>query len=558
MSNIIPAGHSVIESIANENVSHAFGLLGHANLSILDGFYDRKFPEFIGCRHEQGAILMADGYARASGKPGVCIATCGPGATNLATGIAQAYEAQSPVVTIAGGIPESYTFREGFQELDLVSILKPLTKFSGRLTDMERIPELMQHIFRIATNGKKGPVYLELPEDKLLNSQIDYEPVPPEEYRLVDTKPVGDAKAIELAINIMTKAKKPIVIAGGGVVSGNATDNTIKLAESLGAGLMTSYGRNDALPYDNPLFLGSLGRGGSIEAIEAIQECDVLIALGSRLSQMTGSMGDNKYIPKSTKIIQIEIDSKEIGRNYLVSAGILGDAHAVSAKFLEILKEKIKYTHKNQNWQDKIKELVAKRHARLNSEGQSTSSPIKPQKVYHELRKSMPKNSIYTLDAGAVCAMGYDRLDFTENKTFFSPLFLGSLGVGYPVAIGAKVARPNSPVMAIHGDGGYLFNSQELQTAVDYNINVITLIMNNNCWGGEKKIQDALFEGRHVGSYINNPRYDKYAEVFGAKGFYAETSDQISDAINEAINCNKPSIIEIPVDPEELGKDVKL
>ena len=222
------------------------------------------------------------------------------------------------------------------------------------------------------------------------------------------------------------------------------------------------------------------------------------------------------------------------------------------------MKEKIKYSHTNQNWQDKIKELVAKRHARLNSEGQSTSSPIKPQKVYHELRKSMPKNSIYTLDAGAVCAMGYDRLDFTENKTFFSPLFLGSLGVGYPVAIGAKVARPNSPVMAIHGDGGYLFNSQELQTAVDYNINVITLIMNNNCWGGEKKIQDALFEGRHVGSYINNPRYDKYAEVFGAKGFYAETSDQISEAINEAINCNKPSIIEIPVDPEELGTDVKL
>ena len=309
MSNIIPSGHSVVESIANENISHAFGLLGHANLSILDGFYDRKFPEFIGCRHEQGAILMADGYARASGKPGVCIATCGPGATNLATGIAQAYEAQSPVVTIAGGIPESYSFREGFQELDLVSILKPLTKFSGRLTDMERIPELMQHIFRIATNGKKGPVYLELPEDKLLNSQIDYQPLPPEEYRLIDPKPEGDAKAIELAINIMTKAKKPIVIAGGGVVWGNATDNTIKLAESLGAGLMTSYGRNDALPYDNPLFLGSLGRGGAIEAIEAIQECDVLIALGSRLSQMTGSMGDNKYIPKSTKIIQIEIDS---------------------------------------------------------------------------------------------------------------------------------------------------------------------------------------------------------------------------------------------------------
>ena len=558
MSIKIPAGHSVVESIANENISHAFGLLGHANLSILDGFYDRISPKFIGCRHEQGAVLMADGYARASGKPGVCIATCGPGSTNLATGIAQAYEAQSPVITIAGGIPESYTFREGFQELDLVSILKPLTKFSGRLTDMDRIPELMQHIFRLATNGKKGPVYLELPEDKLLNKEIYYEQLPPEEYRLIDPKSEGDAKAIEIAINIMTKAKNPMVMAGGGVVWGNATVNAIKLAESLGAGLITSYGRNDALPYNNPYFLGSLGRGGAIEAMQAIQECDVLIALGSRLSQMTGSMGDSKYIPKSTKIIQIEIDAKEIGRNYPVSAGILGDADAVTAKFLEILNEKISHEHKNQNWQDKIKELVAKRHARLNREGQSTSSPIKPQKVYHEIRKSMPKNSIYTLDAGAVCAMGYDRLDFTENRTFFSPLFLGSLGVGYPVAIGAKVAKPNSPVMAIHGDGGYLFNSQELQTAVDYNINVITLIMNNNCWGGEKKIQDALFEGRNVGSYINNPRYDKYAEVFGAKGFYAETSDQISEAINEAINCNKPSIIEIPVDPEELGGDVKL
>lgn len=555
----MPAGHAVIEATITEGVTDVFSLLGHANLAIIDGLYGRKDIRYIGIRHEQAGALMADGYARASGKPGVFISTCGPGTTNVVTAAAAAQVAQSPLVIVGGGTPEEYAFRDAFQELDLVSLLKPVTKFAGRLTVAERIPEMMRHIFRVATSGKKGPVFLELPEDKTAaGSTADYDEMPPSRYRLVDARPEGDTVSIQAAVQTLLNAKRPVLLAGGGVVWGEGSKAAVQLADLIGAALVTSYARNDALPNDHPRFLGALGRAGAPEAVEAVQQADVLLALGTRLAHMTGFF-DYRYINPDTKIIQVEIDPNEIGRNYPIEVGILGDARAVTIRILESIENRgINTTKAKSEWEEKAITLSAQRHARLETEAHNNSMPVKPQRVYGELRKIMPKDTIYTLDAGACSAMGYDRLRFSEPKTFFSPLYIGSLGVGLPIAMGAKVARPNKTVVSINGDGGYLFNSQELQTAVEYGINVVSVIMNNNSWGGEKNIQDALFDGRLVGADMTNPRYDKYAEVFGAKGFYAEYPDQIAEALNEAISCGKPAIVEIPVDPTELGGDIKL
>ena len=554
----VPAGHAVIEAAVAEGVTDIFSLLGHANLAIIDGFYGREDVRYIGVRHEQAGALMADGYARASGRPGVFIATCGPGTTNVVTAAAAAQAAQSPLVIVGGGTPEEYAFRDAFQEFDLVSLLRPVTKFAGRLTVAERIPEMMRHLFRVATSGKKGPVFLELPEDQTAaGSTAEVDDIPPNRYRLVDPRPEGDSASIQAAAATLKGARRPVLLAGGGVVWGEGTKAAVDLADLLGAALVTSYARNDALPNDHPRFLGALGRAGAPEAVEAVRDADVLLALGTRLAHMTGFF-DDRYVQASTRIIQVEIDASEIGRNYPVEVGILGDARAVAVRLLETLRQQIDGTGRNQDWQRTTVELAARRRARLETEAHNDSLPVKPQRVYGELRKAMPPDAIYTLDAGAVSAMAYDRLHFTEPKTFFSPLYIGSLGVGLPLAMGAKVARPDKAVLSINGDGGFLFNSQELQTAIEYGINVVAVVMNNNSWGGEKNIQAALFDGRIVGADISNPRYDKYAEVFGAKGFYAEHPDQIADALKEALSCGKPAVVEIPVDPTELGGDVKM
>ena len=554
----VPAGHAVIEAAVAEGVTDIFSLLGHANLAIIDGFYGREDVRYIGVRHEQAGALMADGYARASGLPGVFISTCGPGTTNVITAAAAAQAAQSPLVIVGGGTPEEYAFRNAFQEFDLVSLLKPVTKFAGRLTIPERIPEMMRHVFRVATSGKKGPVFLELPEDKTAaGSTAEVDNMPPRSYRLVDPRPEGDSASIQAAAATLKDAKRPVLLAGGGVVWGEGTEAAVELADLLGAALVTSYARNDALPNDHPRFLGALGRAGAQEAVEAVQNADVLLALGTRLAHMTGFF-DDRYINAETRIVQVEIDPNEIGRNYPVEVGILGDARAVAVRLLETLQQQLEDGERNADWQKTATDLSGRRRARLETEAQNDSIPVTPQRVYGEMRKAMPPDAIYTLDAGAVSAMGYDRLHFTEPKTFFSPLYIGSLGVGLPIAMGAKVARPDKAVVSINGDGGFLFNGQELQTAIEYGINVVTVIMNNNSWGGEKNIQDALFDGRLVGADISNPRYDKYAEVFGAKGFYAEHPDQIADALKEALSCGKPAIVEVPVDPTELGGDVKL
>ena len=545
----INSGQAVIELLKAEQVRHIFGIVGSTFLDVLDVLYDDKSVEYINVRHEQGAAFMADGLARVTGTPAVCLVTSGPGATNLLTGIASAYVGHSPVVAIAGGPAFGHYYKDAFQELDLLSMFKPVTKLAIQVNKPERIPEILHYALRSAMTGRKGPVFIDIPRDVLNNHVLQTEIAPPGTYR-PDYPQLPHPEGIREAVRLLQQAERPLMLVGGGVTWAGANDLAVRLSEQYVLPMITAYGRNDAIPNTHQLYIGPLGRAGSPEAAAACRRADLLLVVGSRLGNFT-TYYDQRYIQPGTRLVQIDIDSRDIGRTYPVALGIQADAGEALAALLEGLSQ-APVPATRAAWQQEAEVLRTQRQTRLQAEANLSTLPLKPQRVYVELRRVLPPETIVTLDAGAAPAYGYDRLHFSHPRTFLTPLDLGGLGFAFPVALGAKLGRPQSPVLAIHGDGGFLMNAQELETAVRHHINVVTLVMNNNCWGSEKAYQKHFYNQRYVGADIGNPRYDKYADLFGAKGYYVEYADQIGDAVQEALQCDKPAVIEIPIDPDEF------
>lgn len=555
MTQRFKAGEAVIELLRQEGVSHIFGIVGSSFLDILDPLYDRDDLRFVGVRHEQGAALMADGFSRISGAPSVCLATNGPGVLNLTYGIGSAYVAHSPVVVLAPSASRRDQYRNSTQEFDQVALFKPITKAAFPINRIDRLPDALRHAFRVATSGKMGPVLLDIPRDLLPGAEVELELLPPDAYRPGQTRARGDLARIQRAADLLAAASRPVILAGGGVQWSNAAPAVCQLAELTGAAIVTSYGRADAVPSHHPNFLGHLGRLGSAEGIEATREADVILAVGTRLGQST-TFYDHRYIPAAARIIQIEIDPEEIGRNYPVAVGIEGDANAVSEALLSELRQR--EPRINPQWAEEIRAWTARRAERLRNEERLAGLPMKPQRVYAELRKVMPQDAIIALDAGLAPNIGQDRLDFRQPRSLMTSLDLGGLGFSFPAALGAQFAAPRRPVINFNGDGGFLFNAQEFATAVEYNLPVVTIIMNNGSWGSEKAYQRYAFNERYVGADTLNPRYDRFAELFGGAGYYIERPQDVGNALLEALNANKPSIIEIPIDPDELPRPARL
>jgi thiamine pyrophosphate-dependent acetolactate synthase large subunit-like protein len=549
------AGEAVVESLRQEGVSKIFGIVGSSFLDILDPLYDRDDIEFVGVRHEQGAALMADGFSRISGAPSVCLATNGPGVLNLTYGIASAYVAHSPVVVLAPSASREHQYRDSTQEFDQVSLFRPITKASFQVNAIDRLPDALRQAFRVATSGKMGPVLVDIPRDLLPGSEVELELLTPDAYRTGQTRSRGDRNLIDRAASALLSAQRPVILAGGGVEWSMASGEAARLADILGAAIVTSYGRADAVPSDHPNFLGHLGRLGSPEGIEAVRRADVILAAGTRLGQST-TFYDHRYIPADARIIQIEIDPKEIGRNYPVEVGIEGDVKAVLEDLIERVREV--EPRPNQEWVSEIQDWAARRKERLEDEGRLSTMSLKPQRVYAELRKVMPRDVIVALDAGLAPNFGQDRLNFYQPRSLLMALDLGGLGFSFPASLGAKFAAPDRPVVNFNGDGGFLFNAQEFETAVRYGLKVVSVILNNNCWGSEKAYQRYAFNERYVGADTSNPRYDKYAELFGGAGFYVERPEDIGNAFLEALKADGPSIIEIPIDPDEMPRPARL
>lgn len=546
----LTGGQAVVESLKVENVRHVFGLIGSAAMEVFDALYDAEEIQFIGVRDERTGCHMADGYARASGNAGVILAgQNGPGATNLATGLAQAKAAFSPVVAVAGALSSEHVYRDAFQEVDQQSLFAPITKRAWTVGQTSRVPEIFREAFRLAMTPRCGPVIVNLPRDVLANTAEFPKFQKPQHYRSTSV-PRGNKGDIKRAAALLCDAEKPVIVAGGGIKNTCGHQEAIALAEELNAPIATSPGHGDAIPFEHPLNAGQMGPRGNPVASQLVQQADVILALGTRLGfNSTFFSYDN--INENAKIIQVEQEPTAIGRYFPVEIGIWADAPAVAQQLREAISQ-IQLKAKAQQWTEAFKSERRKYLETRDEQVVSEVHPIQPSGLFQALRKVLPKDSVITLDAGTLCLQATDALNYYQPRSLFTPLDFGLIGFSFACGLGAKLAKADRPVISLMGDGGFGMTLSELSTAVTYQINTVTLVLNNQCWGAEKAYQRDFFNQRYIGADIHSPPFDKIAELYGAVGMRVERTSEISDAVLAALNCDKPAVVDIAVDPEAL------
>ena len=546
----LTGGQAAVEALKAESVEHVFGLIGSATMEMFDALYDAREINFIGVHDERTGTHMADGYARASGNAGVILAgQNGPGATNLVTGLAQAAAAFSPVVSIAGALSSAHLYRDAFQEVDQQALFTPITKKTWTATSAERVPEMFREAFRVAMTPRRGPVQLNLPRDVLSATAEFPEFQTPATYRS-QSVPAGAQSAIDQAAALLANAARPVIIAGGGIKNTSGHAQALALAETLNAPVVTSPGHGDAVPFGHPLNAGQMGPRGNEVASRLVREADVILALGTRIGfNATFYSYDN--INKDAKIIHVELEPTAIGRHFPVEIGIWADAPTAAVQLqraISTLQTRAEVAKWTSDFQAERGAYLAKRDATALVDAVS----IHPSGLFKTLRDVLPKNTAITMDAGTLCLQATDALNYWEPRSLFTPLDFGLVGFSFACGLGVKIAQPDRPVVSLMGDGGFGMTVSELSTAVDHGINTVTVVMNNKCWGAEKAYQRDFFGGRYIGADISSPPFDKLAELYGAAGFRADTLPQMAAAIEAALACGKPAVIDVAVDPTAL------
>ena len=547
-STKLKGGQAAVQALKRERTRHVFGLIGSATMEMFDALYHEKDIKFIGVRDERTGAHMADGYARASNRPGVILAgQNGPGATNLVTGIAQAAAAFSPVVSIAGFISTKDKIQDAFQGIDQQSLFKPITKKTWTISKAKKIPKIFSKAFSLAMSPRRGPVQLNLPRNILSETAKLNINKNEKSYETIDTTK-GKKSDIKKAVKIVNSATKPVIIAGGGIKYAGNYKEVIKLAELINAPIVTAAGHGDAIPFNHKLNAGQMGPRGNPVASRLMKEADVIIALGTRLG-FNSTFFSYENLNKKAKIIQIELEHKMLGRYFPVSVGICADASTATKQLCNEIKIN-KLSGEIDNW---TKKYLNERTNYLQARDKIIEKfPIQPAALFKQLRNVLPKNSAITLDAGTLCLQATDALKYYDPPSLFTPLDFGLVGFSFACGLGVKVARPDKTVVSLMGDGGFGMTVSELSTAVNYGINTITIVMNNQSWGAEKAYQKDFFGKRYIGADISSPPFDKVAHLYGAKGFKVERSSEIGEAVKAALKCNKPAIIDVAIDPKAL------
>jgi len=492
---------------------------------------------------------MADGYARASGKAGVFIAgQNGPGVTNLVTGLAQAKAALSPVIAIAGSLSSAHQYRDAFQEVDQTSLLSTVTKRSVLVPSTDRIAELMRDGFRTAITPKQGPVALNIPRDVLSKSVAQVDDYLPK-GRQYDFICGASATSIENAARIVSKAKSPLILVGGGVKNGRQSKSVEKLATLLHVPVAMSPGHGDAVSCDFDLYAGQVGPRGNVVASNLMKTADVILAIGTRIGFNTTFYSYDNINPNA-KIIQVELDPLAIGRFFPVELGIYADSGEFISSLIHALagyqpsKEVTSWTN---DFLVKRKQFLSERESYS-----STSALIQPAQLYRSIRHLAPKDAAYTMDAGTLCLQATDNLNYAQPPSLFTPLDFGLVGFSYACGLGVKLACPERTVISLMGDGGFGMTSSELGTAAQYQIKSICIVMNNGCWGAEKAYQKDFFDKRYMGADVPNPPYDKLAELWGVRGYKASSIKEFENVFSDALSADAPAVIDVSVDPDAL------
>ena len=535
----------LVESLIREKAEVVFGYPGGVLLGIFDVLFDSDI-RFVLTRHEQGAAHMADGYARSTGKVGVCLATSGPGATNLVTGIATAYMDSVPMVALTGQVPTAMIGGDAFQEADIVGITRPITKHSYLLKDAREVARAVKEAFHIASTGRPGPVLIDLPKD-VMSAICEY--VEPNGVDLPGYKPKydGNPKQIERALHEIEKAARPVIYAGGGVIISGASDELKKFAESQRIPVTTTLLGMGGFPSGHPLAMGMLGMHGTYAANLAVSDCDLLIAIGARFDdRVTGKI--EEFAPNATKI-HIDIDPSAISKNVVVHTPIVGDVKRVLTEMNKRVKPLDQFHRAARDkWLAEVDRWKDERPLSYDH----SDKVIKPQYVVEMIDQVTGGDAIICTEVGQNQMWASQFYKFKRPRSFLSSGGLGTMGYGFPAAIGAQIGNPHATVFDIAGDGSFQMNIQELATAVQNCLPVKVAILNNHFLGMVRQWQELFFNKRYAHTCLAvEPDFKKVAEAYGAAGFRAESPDEVEPTLREALAYPGPAVIDFQVDREE-------
>jgi acetolactate synthase-1/2/3 large subunit len=535
---------ALIHALEKEGVDVVFGLPGGANLPIYDALVGANLRHIL-VRHEQSAAHMADGYARIKRKAGVCFATSGPGATNLITGIDTAYADSIPVVAVTGQVPLSMIGKDAFQETDIIGVANPCTKYAFQPRQASEIPEHVKKAFYIAESGRPGPVLVDIPKDV---QQATADMKFPDLIKVRGYNPVVDADLSEVgkAVELILKAERSIIMAGGGVILSGAFAELQALAELLMIPVVTTFKGKGAFPENHPLAMGPIGMHGHAEANKIIIEADCIIAIGARFSDR--SVGRFDEFGKGMSIIHMDIDPAEIGKNKSVDVAIVGDVKSSLRTLVKFLSKKVAKKEADNPWLERRKEIIKYYSETL----KDYPRDITAKKSLKKLRELLPANGIVTTEVGQCQMWASLHFDVISPGTFFSSTGLGTMGFGFPASIGAKAAKPGVPVVDIAGDGSFNMTENALAVSVLEKLPVIVFLMNNYMLGMVAQWQRTFYNRRYSGVHQHQcPDYVKVAEAYGAQGIRAQSMAELEKAIKTAIKSDVATVIDIPIDPEE-------
>ncbi len=540
-----------IESLLAEGVDTIFGYPGGAILPTYDALVQNTALRHILVRHEQGAAHMAEGYARVSGRPGVVLVTSGPGATNTVTGIADAYMDSTPLVVICGQVPTNMIGNDAFQEADVTGITRPCTKHNYLIRDVNDISRTIKEAFHIAGSGRPGPVLIDLPKDvQTAEGPFAY----PETVSLRGYKPTfkGNIRQIERALEVIEQAERPLFYVGGGVQWSGASEPLIELVRGLKIPITTTVMALGVYPSDDPLNLGMLGMHGGYWTNMAVQNCDALIAVGARFDdRVTGRTSD--FAPKAEKIVHIDIDPSSISKNIKVDVPIVGDIKEVLQVMLGKVKTREQLAPRQKIWGEWRQHIMAwKQEKPLPYQTQGANGEILPRAVLEEINQITRGEAIVVTDVGQHQMWAAQMMKFSQPRSWLTSGGLGTMGYGLPAGIGAHFAAPDRQVVVISGDGSIQMNIQELSAAVQYNVPVKVIILNNHYLGMVRQWQEKFYEERYSHSYMDAmPDFVKLAEAYGAKGFRAEKSSELSATLRAAFAEAGPVLVEVVIPKSE-------
>lgn len=537
----------IIEALHAEGVDVIFGYPGGAVLNIYDEICKQNYFKHILTRHEQAAVHAADGYARATGRVGVAFVTSGPGFTNAVTGIATAYTDSIPMVVISGQVPISLIGTDAFQEIDAVGISRPCTKHNYLVKTIEELPHILQEAFYIARSGRPGPVHIDVPKDITATIGEFYRK---ENFSMQTYKPVqkGNPKQIQKALEVMKEATKPILYIGGGVILAEAVSELRELTGLTGIPCVETLMARGSLAHDDENLIGMLGMHGTYAANMGMSEADLIISLGARFDdRVTGKLSE---FAKNAQVIHVDVDPSSISKLVNAHYPIVGDLKLVLKELNEQLRKDGFNKEALKHWRELIKRFD-ELHP-LDKTYSEDGKALKPQTVIKKMGELLPKDAVVATDVGQHQMWTAQFFPFNQPRQFVTSGGLGTMGFGFPAAMGAKVGCKDKVVVNITGDGSIQMNSQEMMTATEQGLNVINVILNNNYLGMVRQWQTLFYEKRYSAVDLSSqPDFVKLAEAYGAKGYRVESYEDFEKAFKEAMTLNVPVFIDVVIDRME-------